>query len=197
VVHGTVTDIRRGPRATVYQLDDSAVWLGVTTANGTATAQFTRGDEVVARGTVLWNYVPQADVVVLTSAQNVGPVSDPPASLGLTRVEGQTVDLAVYEDGRQVTVGRAAQKRYPRQAGMQTRDVIVDRGLVSDTYVIAAIQGDTASLTVKRIPLMTPIRLSVVSMLFGMLLVFLFDPAHGVWTRPRSPSLETDPATSD
>lgn len=196
-VHGTVTDIRRGPRATVYQLDDSGVWLGVTTANGTASAQFTRGDEVVARGAVLWDYVPQADVVVLTSPGNVGPVSDPPASLGLTRVEVQTVDLAVYEDGRQVTVGRAAQKRYPRQAGMQTRDVIVDRGLVSDTYVIAAIQGDTASLTVKRIPLMTTIRLSVVSMLFGMLLVFLFDPAHGVWTRPRSPSLETDPTTSD
>ncbi|WP_136717680.1 cytochrome c biogenesis protein CcsA [Halorientalis salina] len=199
VVHGTITDIRRGPRAAVYQLDESGIWVGVTSRNGTSGASYARGDSIVARGAVMWNYVPQTDAVVVTDPTNVGTTASPPDSLGLERVRVQAVNLAVSEGDRQVAVGQAAQRRYPRQGGMQTRDVLIDRGLAYDTYVIAAVQGDTASLTVKRIPLMTPLRLSVVSLLVGMLLIFLFDPAHGVWTRPLAPTAETDPdpTTSD
>ncbi|MFD1586030.1 cytochrome c biogenesis protein CcsA [Halorientalis brevis] len=198
-VHGTVTDMRQGPRATVYQLDDSGIWVGVTSPNGTAGPAYARGDAIVARGAVMWNYVPQTDAVVVTDPTNVGTTASPPDSLGLERVRVQAVNLAVIEGNRQVAVGQAAQRRYPRQGGMQTRDVLIDRGLAYDTYVIAAVQGDTASLTVKRIPLMTPLRLSIVSLLVGMLLIFLFDPAHGVWTRPLAPAAETDsdPTTSD
>lgn len=199
VVHGTVTDIRRGPRATVYQLDESGIWVGVSARNGTADARFARGDDLVARGAVMWNYVPQTDAVVVTGPSNVGPVDAPPESLGLERVRVRSTTLAVYQGSHRIAVGQAAQRRYPQQGGMQTRDVLIHRGLTHDTYVIAAVQGDTASITVKRIPLMTPLRLSVVSLLVGMALVFLFDPTNGVWTRPLAPRSEPDsePTTSD
>ncbi|WP_423745677.1 cytochrome c biogenesis protein CcsA (plasmid) [Haladaptatus sp. SPP-AMP-3] len=198
-VYGTVTNVKRGPRATVAQLDNSGVWVGLTGQNGTS-ADLSRGEDIVARGAVMWNYVPQADAVVVTDAQNVGPVSNPPASVDLTRVQKRSMDLRVYRNGNRIAAGSVGQRRYVKQGGMQVRDVLIDRGLTQDTYVIAALNDGTASLTVKRIPLMTPIRVGVLFLLGGMVLILLFDPTHGLTAesvRSTTTASKTDPTTSD
>jgi cytochrome c-type biogenesis protein CcmF len=178
-VHGTITDIRRGERATVVQLDDSGVWVGVTGQNfSTFTPQ--TGQRVVANGIVLEEYVPQTDVTVLTSAANVGSPANPPPGVDPTRVRVQTVDLVVYADGEHVVSGEAGQRTYTRQNGLEVREVVVHRGLLTDTYVIAGVDEGTASLTVKRIPYMTLLRVSVVLLLVGMGLVLAYDPRHGL-----------------
>ncbi|EFW92308.1 cytochrome c-type biogenesis protein [Haladaptatus paucihalophilus DX253] len=198
-VHGTITAIKRGPRATVAQLDNSGVWIGLTGENQSSTS-LSRGREIVARGAVMWNYVPQADAVVVTDARNVGPVSNPPPAINLTRVEKQSMDLRIYRDGNQIAAGNVGQSRYIKQGGMQVRDVLINRGLTQDTYVIAALNDGTASLTIKRIPLMTPIRIGVLFLLVGMILVLLFDPIHGLTAeshRSRTTVSKNEPTTSD
>jgi cytochrome c-type biogenesis protein CcmF len=195
-VYGTVTNVQQGPRATVIQLDNSNLWIGVT--NNTASLQVREGQRIVAKGLTLWNYVPQADAVVLADGRSVGPVSDPPESVTPTRVEVESTSLVVFEDGERVVAGEAGQRTYTMQGGMQVRDVLVDRGLFEDTYVIAAINDETVSLTVKRIPLMTPIRLSILLLLAGMTLVLLYDPAHGLWRfRTETAERTADVTTSD
>ena len=195
-VYGTVTNVQQGPQATVIQLDNSGLWIGVT--NNTASLQVREGQRIVARGLTLWNYVPQADAVVLADGRSVGPVSNPPESVSPTRVEVESTSLVVFENGERVVAGDAGQRTYTMQGGMQVRDVLVDRGLFEDTYVIAAINDETVSLTVKRIPLMTPIRLSILLLLAGMTLVLLYDPAHGLWRfRTETAEPTADATTSD
>ncbi|MFC7174386.1 hypothetical protein ACFQL0_15625 [Haloplanus litoreus] len=75
---------------------------------------------------------------------------------------------------------------------MQVRDVIIDRGLVSDTYVIAGVSDGTASITVKRIPFVTLMRLAIVLLLLGMGLVALFDPRYGAVTDAAAPDTNRD-----
>jgi cytochrome c-type biogenesis protein CcmF len=199
-IHGTVTDVRDGPRATVAQLDDSGVWVGVT---GNATnASLTPGQHLVARGQLMWNFVPSADAVLLARPSTVGPAATPPESVVPTRVVAEGVSLAVYEDGRLVTSGVAGQRRYPRQGGMQIRDVLIDRGLVVDTYVIAGVSDGTASITVKRVPFVTLMRVAILALLVGMGLVLLFDPRHGVATAldvgtDRGAGADADPEVAD
>jgi cytochrome c-type biogenesis protein CcmF len=199
-VFGEVTRIRRGDRATVVQLDGSGLWVGVTGQNLASFSPQT-GQTLVARGVVLRNFVPQTESVVLTSPEGVGTASDPPSDVDPTRVRISEVDLAVYEDSSLVTTGTAGQRSYTRRNGMVTRDVLVERGLLTDTYVIASVDGDRASITVKRIPFMTPIRLSVLGLLVGMGLVLAYDPRHGLLaTRGTDESdIETDarPTISD
>jgi len=181
-VYGTATQINTGPNATVIQLDNSGIWIGAMNASQTELG-IERGDQVVGVGTVMWDFLPdmpQSDGVVVTEAANVGPVSNPPAALDQTRVEGTAVGLTVYQNGEQIARGNAGQEQYRQQGGMEVRDVLVDRGLTHDTYVIAAVDDGTVSLTVKQIPLMTVMRLSVGALLLGMLLVLVFDPAHGL-----------------
>ncbi|MFD1565378.1 cytochrome c biogenesis protein CcsA [Haloarchaeobius amylolyticus] len=187
-VYGTATQINAGPDATVIQLDNSGVWIGVMNASQTELG-IAEGDQVVGVGTVMWDFLPelpQSDGVVVTDAASVGPVSNPPAALDQTRVDGTAVGLNVYQNGEQIAHGTAGQEQYLQQDGMEVRDVLVDRGLAHDTYVIAAVDDGTVSLTVKQIPLMTVMRLSVGVLLLGMLLVIVFDPAHGLarlWPR--------------
>jgi cytochrome c-type biogenesis protein CcmF len=200
VVHGTVTNVRDGQGATVLQLDGSGVWIGLPGTDADA-VNVSEGQSIVARGLLLWDFVPQADAMLLTNASALGTTADPPESVGVTRVRVRSIDLVVYEDGRRVAGGTAGQRRYLRQSGMQVRDVLVDRGLVSDTYVIAGVSDGTASITVKRIPMMTAIRISILSLLSGMVLVLVFDPAWGIRrvlsTRDRSADDAADPTTSD
>ncbi|WP_137284410.1 cytochrome c biogenesis protein CcsA [Halorussus salinisoli] len=197
-VYGTVTDVRDGPRATVVQLDDSSVWVGVVGQNETNVSVQT-GQRIVARGRLMWDFVPDADAMVLARPATIGTASNPPDGAAPTRVVADGVSLAVYEDGELVTTGVAGQREYVQQSGMQVRDVIVDRGLVSDTYVIAGVSDGTASITVKRIPLMTLLRASIVLLLTGMLLVLLFDPKHGVRTRTetRQTDATAEPEVAD
>ncbi|QCC46450.1 cytochrome c biogenesis protein CcsA [Halobellus limi] len=178
-VHGTVTAIREGPQATVVQLDDSQVWIGVA-GNGTVGVE--TGQEVVARGQVMWEFVPTADVIVLAGPETVGPAGDPPDAAVPTRVIATGVSVGVYDDSGLVVSGVAGQREYPEQGGLQVRDVLIDRGALVDTYVIAGVSDGTASMSVKRIPFVTLMRLSILSLLLGMLLVFVFDPKHGVRT---------------
>ena len=96
---------------------------------------------------------------------------------------GSSVGLTVYEGGERIASGDAGQERYVQQNDMEVRDVFVDRGATHDTYVIAAVDDGTASLTVRRIPLMNLMRLSALTLLAGMALVLLFDPAYGLVPR--------------
>jgi len=196
-VHGTVTNVRTGPRATVVQLDDSSVWVGI--AGNETNVSVTDGQHIVARGRLLWDFVPSADAILLASPQSIGPAASPPESVTPTRVVAEGVSLAVYDGDELVTSGVAGQRRYPKQGGMQIRDVLIDRGLVSDTYVIAGVSDGTVSLTVKRIPFVTLMRLAIVLLLAGMSLVLLFDPRHGALTSAgvRDPSGGSAPEVAD
>jgi len=196
-VHGTVTDVRNGPRATVVQLDDSRVWIGLPGEE--TNASLATGQHLVARGQLMWDFVPSADAVVLAGPQTVGSASNPPESVAPTRVVAEGVSLAVYDGDSLVTSGIAGQRRYPKQGGMQIRDVLIDRGLLVDTYVIAGVSDGTASITVKRIPFVTLMRLSILSLLAGMALVALFDPRHGVTagTGVRDANRDTNPEVAD
>jgi len=202
-VSGEVTKIRQGSRATVVQLDGSSVWVGVTQANGSGGGggAVQKGQRIVAKGRLMWNFVPNADAIVLANPSMVGSVRSPPDAVVPTRVEAKGVSLGVYRDGQQVTSGVAGQRRYVQQGGMQVRDVLIDRGLVSDTYVIVGVSDGTASITVKRIPLMTLMRLAILMLLAGMSLVLLYDPAHGVRSRTRARDADratgTDVETAD
>jgi cytochrome c-type biogenesis protein CcmF len=179
-VHGKVTRVRQGSSATVVQLNGSGLWLGLTGGNASS-APVERGQHVVARGGLAFDYVPQADAILMTNAENVGTTANPPASAQVTRVTTRSVDLSVYRNGDRVAAGTAGQSQYLAQNGMQVRDVVVSRGLVADTYVIAGLSDGTASVTVKRIPLMTAIRASILMLLTGMTLVLVFDPMWGLW----------------
>jgi cytochrome c-type biogenesis protein CcmF len=142
-----------------------------------------RGDRVVARGVVLHDYVPEAEAVVLTGAAGVGTPRALPQGVDPTRVTVRAARVTVSDDDGRVMTGTVGQRRYRAQGGMQVRDVAVDRGPLRDTYVIAGLSDGTASVTVKRIPFMTPLRVAVLLLLGGMSLVALFDPRHGVWRR--------------
>ncbi|SEO30054.1 cytochrome c-type biogenesis protein CcmF [Halogranum amylolyticum] len=199
-VHGTVTNVRNGNRATVVQLDNSGLWLGVTGENVSSFSP-QEGQTLVARGVVMQNYVPQTDAVVLTGPTNVGTPANPPASVDPARVRVTTVDLAVYRDSQQVVTGTAGQREYLKQSGMEVRDVIIDRGPIVDTYVIAGVSDGQASITVKRIPFMTPIRVSVVTLLVGMSLILAYDPQYGIATTSRrdetASRTDLEPTTSE
>jgi len=196
-VHGTVTDVRNGPRATVVQLDDSRVWIGLPGEE--TNASLATGQQLVARGQLMWDFVPSADAVLLAGPETVGPASNPPENVAPTRVVAEGVSLAVYDDDQLVASGVAGQRRYPKQGGMQIRDVLIDRGLLTDTYVIAGVSDGTASITVKRIPFVTLMRLSILLLLVGMALVALFDPRHGAATGVslREPNRDADPEVAD
>jgi len=181
-VSGRVSDVREGPRATVVRLDGSGTWLGVPNATA-ADLGVARGDRVVARGVVLHDYVPEAEAVVLTGAAGVGTPRSLPQGVDPTRVTVRAARVTVSDDDGRVMTGTVGQRRYRAQGGMQVRDVAVDRGPLRDTYVIAGLSDGTASVTVKRIPFMTPLRVAVLLLLGGMSLVALFDPRHGVWRR--------------
>ena len=192
-VHGTVTNVREGPRATVIQLDNSPVWVGVPEPKENVSVS--TGQTIVARGQLMWDFVPSADAVVLASSQTIGPAANPPESVVPTRVVAEGVALTVSEDGEAVTSGVAGQRQYLEQGGMQVRDVLIDRGLVADTYVIAGVSDGTASITVKRIPFVTLMRLSLVMLLTGMSLVLLFDPKYGAWTETATAETARTPTT--
>lgn len=184
-VYGTVTRVNRGPDATIVQLDDSPIWIGIV-GEGHRSLEVAEGQRLVGVGYVMWDYLPetpQTDAVVVVEPGNVGPTTDPPASIDQTRVLGSSVGLTVYEGGERLASGEAGQERYVQQSDMEVRDVFVDRGATHDTYVIAAVDGGTASLTVRRIPLMNLMRLSALILLSGMALVSLFDPAYGIAPR--------------
>ncbi|WP_302080730.1 cytochrome c biogenesis protein CcsA [Salinibaculum rarum] len=194
-VYGEVTSVRRGQRATVAQLNGSGLWVGVTGENLSAFDP-QEGQTLVARGVVLRNFVPQTDAVVITSPRQLGTPGNLPASISPARVQVTSVDLAVYRDGSLVTSGTAGQRQYLRRNGMVTRDVLVERGLVTDTYVIVSTDGGQASITVKRIPFMTPIRLAVIGLLLGMGLVAAYDPRHGIFTTRTATETTTDSTPS-
>ncbi|WP_135823767.1 cytochrome c biogenesis protein CcsA [Halorussus ruber] len=201
-VSGTVTNIRQGPRATVVQLDGSGVWVGVPQANGSsASVSVQEGQQIVAKGRLMWNFVPNANAMVLTNSSMIGSANAPPEEVVPTRVEANGVSMGVYRDGSKVTSGVAGQRKYVQQGGMQVRDVLIERGLISDTYVIVGVSDGTASITVKRIPMMSVMRLSILMLLAGMSLVLLYDPAHGVRSRTRAKKAEsaagTDVETAD
>ena len=184
-VYGTVTQVNRGPEATIVQLDDSPIWIGIV-GEGHETVEVSEGQRLVGVGYVMWDYLPetpQTDAVVVVDPGNVGPTTDPPASIDQTRVVGSSVGLTVYEGGERIASGDAGQERYVQQSDMEVRDVFVDRGATHDTYVIAAVDDGTASLTVRRIPLMNLMRISALTLLSGMALVLLFDPAYGLVPR--------------
>jgi len=192
-VYGTVTDVRQGTQATVIQLDGSRTWVGVAQRNETAgNVSVQTGQDLVARGRLMWNFVPNADATVLASPQTIGSPTNPPEGVVPTRVRADGVSLAVYEDGKLVTSGVAGQREYPQQGGLQVRDVLIDRGLVTDTYVIAGVSDGTASMTVKQVPLMSLLRLSIVLLVAGMSLVLVFDPEHGVRTLTASSASSID-----
>lgn len=192
-VYGTVTDVREGSQATVIQLDGSRTWVGVVQRNGTSgDVSVQAGQDLIARGRLMWNFVPNADATVLASPQTIGSPTNPPEGVVPTRVRADGVSLAVYEDGELVTSGVAGQREYPQQGGLEVRDVLVDRGLVTDTYVIAGVSDGTASMTVKQVPLMSLLRLSIVLLVAGMSVVLVFDPEHGVRTLTGSSASSTD-----
>ncbi|WP_336133910.1 cytochrome c biogenesis protein CcsA [Natronomonas amylolytica] len=181
-VYGTVTQVNQGPNATIVQLDGSSIWIGIV-GEGHQQLDINEGQQLVGVGYVIWDYLPelsQTDAVVVTEPQNVGTASNPPESLDQTRVIGSSVGLTVYEDGDRLTNGDAGQERYIQQGGMEVRDVFVDRGATHDTYVIAAVDDGTASLTIRQIPLMNLMRASALLLLAGMAIVLLFDPAYGL-----------------
>jgi cytochrome c-type biogenesis protein CcmF len=125
---------------------------------------------------------PTAEAMFLAGPEPVGPADDPPDAAVPTRVIATGVSAAVYDDSGLVVSGVAGQREYPEQGGLQVRDVLIDRGPLVDTYVIAGVSDGTASISVKRVPFMTLMRLSIVSLLVGMVLVLIFDPRHGVRT---------------
>ncbi|MFT4911133.1 MAG: cytochrome c-type biogenesis protein CcmF, partial [Natronomonas sp.] len=165
--------------------DDSPIWIGIV-GEGHETVEVSEGQRLVGVGYVMWDYLPetpQTDAVVVVDPGNVGPTTDPPASIDQTRVVGSSVGLTVYEGSERIASGDAGQERYVQQSDMEVRDVFVDRGATHDTYVIAAVDDGTASLTVRRIPLMNLMRISALTLLSGMALVLLFDPAYGLVPR--------------
>ena len=194
-VYGTVTDIRRGDRATVFQLDGSGLWIGVTGQNHDSVT-ISQGQTVVARGVVMLEFIDRLDAVVLATPANIGTAENPPQGANPTRVQVTSVDLAVYRGGTLAASGSAGQREYVRRNGMVTRDVLVDRGLVTDTYVIAGVDRGRASITVKRIPFMTPIRLAVLGLLAGMALVATYDPRHGILPVRSADAPDSDAAVS-
>lgn len=197
-VYGTVTQVNQGPEATIVQLDGSSIWIGVI-GEGHEELNIVEGQQLVGVGYVMWDYLPemsQTDAVIVTEPQNVGTATNPPESLDQTRVIGSSVGLTVYEDGDRIASGDAGQERYTQQGGMEVRNVFVDRGATHDTYVIAAVDDGTASLTLRQIPLMNLMRVSALILLVGMMLVLLFDPAYGLVPRFRH-SPNADRVTSD
>ncbi|MFC4541021.1 cytochrome c biogenesis protein CcsA [Halosolutus amylolyticus] len=201
-VYGTVTEVNQGEGATIVQLDDSQIWLGVV-GDGQADVDVSEGDQVVGVGYVMWEYLPelsQTDAVVVTDPADIGTVTNPPASLDQTRVQGSAVGLTVYDDGERLASGEAGQERYLQQGGMEVRNVFVDRGLTHDTYVIAAVDEGTASLTIRQIPLMNLMRGSTGVLLAGMLVIILFDPAYGLvrtWSRRTEQPITTETPSDD
>ncbi|WP_158059500.1 cytochrome c biogenesis protein CcsA [Halorussus halophilus] len=193
-VYGTVTNVRQGQRATVVQIDNSSVWVGLPNANESSVS-VQQGQRIVAKGRLMWDFVPSADAMVLSRPSMMGSVQSPPESVVPTRVKAKGVSMAVYRGGNEVTSGVAGQRRYVQQGGMQVRDVIIDRGLISDTYVIVGVSDGTASVTVKRIPMMTVMRLAILMLLVGMSLVLLYDPAHGVRSNVRTRGSENAAST--
>lgn len=87
----------------------------------------------------------------------------------------EEITFAVYERGNKIGQGVARSITY--RNGNANR-VMIDRGVLKDVYVIYnGLTGDTASATVKIIPLINELWFGVALFMAGIALVFIFDPA--------------------
>jgi cytochrome c-type biogenesis protein CcmF len=90
----------------------------------------------------------------------------------------EKVTFAVYENGEKIGQGVARSIKYKN--GNANR-VMVDRGVLKDVFVIYnGLSGNTASATVKLIPLINELWFGVILFMLGITLVFIFDPIHKV-----------------
>ncbi|MFV2040979.1 MAG: cytochrome c biogenesis protein CcsA, partial [Candidatus Hydrothermarchaeales archaeon] len=88
----------------------------------------------------------------------------------------EEITFAVFEKGSKIGQGTARSINY--QNGNANR-VMIDRGVLRDVYVIFnGLSGDTASATVKIIPLINELWFGVALFMAGIALVFIFDPAY-------------------
>ncbi|GBE19135.1 cytochrome c-type biogenesis protein CcmF [archaeon BMS3Abin16] len=88
----------------------------------------------------------------------------------------EEITFAVYEKGSKIGQGVARSIDYNN--GNANR-VMIDRGVLRDVYVIYnGLTGDSASATVKIIPLINELWFGVLLFMAGILLVFIFDPAY-------------------
>ncbi|XGI83863.1 cytochrome c biogenesis protein CcsA [Halorutilales archaeon Cl-col2-1] len=173
-VSGSITETRETGNLSMGRLDGSNVWVAMRSQG-----VIREGDEAIAQGRILRDILPQVEAVVFTSADSYGTMANPPEGIAQPRVRSNVVNLEVYENGEFVTAGDVSQNSYTRTR-MTTNQVLIDRGLTKDIYVIGSIDDGSASITVKTIPLTNQVWFGVGLLLLGMSLVVVFDPRHGL-----------------
>ncbi len=88
----------------------------------------------------------------------------------------EEVTFAVYESGKKIGEGVARSIRY--RNGNANR-VMIDRGFFGDVYVIYnGLSGNSASATVKIIPMVNQLWFGVALFMLGVALAFFFDPLY-------------------
>ena len=174
IVRGEITDVEVIEGVTFARLDGSTVWL----ATDDPDAPFEVGEELFARGPVYEDVADGIDAAVFTDGDNVGPANEPPEELNTPQVTHHELHVALYEDGERVTEGVVREQEFQRHE-MNTNDVLIERGVTGDTYVLGTLTPAGASITVDTYPLANQIWLGVSLMLVGMSAVFLAEPRVG------------------
>ncbi|MDY6775150.1 MAG: cytochrome c biogenesis protein CcsA [Halobacteria archaeon] len=173
-VGGTITEVRETGNLSMGRLGDTNVWVAMRSQG-----VIQKGDNAVARGRILRNILPQVEAVVFTSADSYGTMANPPEGVAEPRVRSNVLNIEVYENGKYVAAGEVSQSTFTRTR-MTTNNVLIDRGLMKDIYVIGSIDSGTASITIKTIPLTNQVWFGVGLLVLGMSLVLVFDPRHGL-----------------
>ncbi|MFD1632170.1 cytochrome c biogenesis protein CcsA [Haloplanus ruber] len=175
LVRGEVTEVQRFENVTIAQLDGSSVWVGADRG----TVAFEPGTEVVVRGSLSDPRSTNIDALVYTDRENAGTVDDPPTDVYQPRVVDHRFQVTLYRGEEVVADGIVAEQSY-RGRDMNTNDPLIARGPLGDTYVVGTMtRGGGLSIEVSRYPLANQMWFGVLTMLVGMCLLFVFDPAAG------------------
>lgn len=178
LVWGEVTAVESTNSLVRYHLSDSDVWVETLSEEAPIEPDTVGTDETVlyVQGPV--NDTGPNETVVRSDGQFLG--LDPlDAIVPKHRVASSHIDLTVSNDDRLLASGRASIYSH-YQYGVVT-NVLLDRGIRADTYVIpnqlTSVEGvDVAVIAVKRIPMMSFVRLSILLLVLGGALQLYYGP---------------------
>jgi cytochrome c-type biogenesis protein CcmF len=180
IVYGKITDLRRDEQTAYAELDNASVWVGIgPVRDNTSVDDLLSTYEhtpVYAQGTV--NHTATNGTLVVTDGMFVG--TDPTSALVPDdRATDRDVTVTVRLANETIATGTTGVDYHLAYGAVGQPHI--EYGILSETYVAAqnvqfASGMPIISMTVKQVPMMNVVRLSVLLLLVGGALLISVDP---------------------
>ncbi|MEK6978163.1 MAG: hypothetical protein AABX40_07185, partial [Candidatus Hydrothermarchaeota archaeon] len=169
-VHGLVTEVRNVEHNTYLRLVEGKDELWIATDR----AEVPQGVIVTTTGSLMLDFrsatLNRTFPIILFSSF-VEPYQ---ATVRETLSTAQEVELAVFEGSDMIGGGVAKSIAY--KGGTNVQKVLIDRGVLGDTYVIfSGLSGREVPLTLKIKPLVNELWMGIIFFIVGMVLILLSE----------------------